>query len=198
MARFTLTRESFIPKQPHQTIKSKKSPAIVYLFESKSAKPCAIGFYGKADKPAFHFNYRSLERRMQHVTQWIRDMDERAERRQARKTERKAFVHTLKVGDVLRNSWGYDQTNIDYFEVTRVIGKSVEIRAIAQEREETAHMQGKCVPVPGRYVGEPMRKLVQEGNCVKIHSWGSYARPVESKTIAGIKVYAASHWTAYH
>ena len=28
----------------------------------------------------------------------------------------------LKVGDVLRSSWGYDQTNVDYYEVVELVG----------------------------------------------------------------------------
>ena len=31
--------------------------------------------------------------------------------------------HSLKVGDILYASWGYDQTNIDYFKVDKLMGK---------------------------------------------------------------------------
>ena len=38
-----------------------------------------------------------------------------------------ANTHNLKTGDHLSYSWGYDQTNIDYFIVTRTTAKSVWI-----------------------------------------------------------------------
>ncbi len=38
--------------------------------------------------------------------------------------------HGVKVGDVFVESWGYDQTNVDFYQVTRAMPKSVEIRAI--------------------------------------------------------------------
>lgn len=39
--------------------------------------------------------------------------------------------HTLKVGDILYSSWGYDQTNISWYQVTQLVGKqSVKIRKI--------------------------------------------------------------------
>ena len=34
----------------------------------------------------------------------------------------------IKEGDIFYSSWGYDQTNIDYYKVTKLIGKaSVEL-----------------------------------------------------------------------
>ncbi len=35
--------------------------------------------------------------------------------------------HGVKVGDVFVESWGYDQTNIDYYEVVRLMPQSVEL-----------------------------------------------------------------------
>ncbi len=40
-------------------------------------------------------------------------------------------ARTLQAGDILSASWGYDQTNVDFYQVTRLIGnQSVEIRKI--------------------------------------------------------------------
>lgn len=195
--RLNLTRDFYIPKQA-QVVRSKLSPAVVYLSISRKGNPSAMGFYGKAEKPEFHYTFRTDERRRVYVSQWLKDADERAVRKEARKAEKKAFVHSLKVGDVMSTCWGYDQTNIEYFEVTKLIGKSmVEIREIGQEREETAYMQGKCVPRPGHYISEPMRKRVLEGNSLDIHGGFGYARLEAGQEIAGTKVYGASHWTAY-
>ena len=37
---------------------------------------------------------------------------------------------TPRVGDLLCCSWGYDQTNVDYYQVVGVTGKSARVRAI--------------------------------------------------------------------
>ena len=37
--------------------------------------------------------------------------------------EERTKPHTLKVGDVLYCSWGYDQTQVDYFRVKSILGK---------------------------------------------------------------------------
>lgn len=46
-----------------------------------------------------------------------------------------APLPTAKVGDILRCSWGYDQTNIDFYKVVAVVGKaSVRIRKLGCKR----------------------------------------------------------------
>lgn len=178
--------------------------AIAYTYETNRAgNPgiYAVGFRGKADKPAFHFRFRTVERRDAHIREFFEKVAAWEKYRAERRTQRKAFRHTLKVGDILRTSWGYDQTNVEYFEVVRLIGETmVEVWEIAQEREETGFMQGDCVPVPGAYLekGERKRCRVTEGNGVKLEKWGRYASPVPMREVApGVKVYPAAHWTAY-
>lgn len=67
----------------------------------------------------------------------------------------------VKVGDIFTYSWGYDQTNVDYYEVVGVTpsGKSVRVRQIAERETYDAHMMtGTSVPVPGKYIGPPLTK----------------------------------------
>jgi integrating conjugative element membrane protein (TIGR03745 family) len=72
-----------------------------------------------------------------------------------------AQPHGLKVGYVLSASWGYEQTNIDYYEVTALVGRrSVEVREIAQELKETGNMLGECRPTKGKFIGKPLVKRV--------------------------------------
>jgi hypothetical protein len=156
-----------------------------------------MGFYGKAEKPSFHHSFRSVERRTQFVSEWFASIEQTDARKAERKANRKAFRHTLKVGDVLRSSWGYDQTNIDYYEVTALVGEHmIEAREIGAESSETGFMQGKCVPTPGNYTGPAKRYRPTEGNAVKVRSF-AWARPVAYREVAGARVYSTDHWTAY-
>ena len=58
-------------------------------------------------------------------------------------------AHNLKTGDILMSMWGWEQTNIDYFQVVKLIGKTmVGIRPIHGEMvEATGYMTGKVRPV---------------------------------------------------
>lgn len=59
--------------------------------------------------------------------------------------------HSLRVGDILRSSWGYDQTNVNFYEVTAVTAKSVKLRPIESNVRETGVMCGRSTPCPGEY-----------------------------------------------
>jgi hypothetical protein len=61
----------------------------------------------------------------------------------------KEISHGFKNGDILVCSWGYDQTNVDFYQVTRILPKSIEIRAIDKHYEEKGYMCGDSIPLPG-------------------------------------------------
>lgn len=55
--------------------------------------------------------------------------------------------HGLMIGDILAHSWGWEQTNIDFYEVVRVMPKSVEIKRRNNEIVQViAHSTVKVVP----------------------------------------------------
>lgn len=43
--------------------------------------------------------------------------------------------HDYKPGDVLSAVWGYEQTNVDYYEVTAITPGTVTVRKIASEKK---------------------------------------------------------------
>lgn len=46
----------------------------------------------------------------------------------------------VKVNDVFISSWGYEQTNIQYFQVVRIAGKTmIEVREIEKESIDNPH-----------------------------------------------------------
>lgn len=171
--------------------------AVAYLYGPKE-RPLAICFSGKRNRPDMHFSYKSEEARLLSIAKWADGLQRAVDFKAERQAEKRAFVHSLKVGDILRCSWGYDQTNIDFFEVVKVCGKAVVIREIASTGEYNgAQMTGECVPVPGKFIGEEKRKLVKQGNSVKIYSF-AHANLFEPKAIiAGAKIFAPSHYSCY-
>jgi hypothetical protein len=81
--------------------------------------------------------------------------------------------HSLQIGSILYSSWGYEQTNIDFYEVTKLIGKcTVELRELAQiaEQHDYCAFSGKTRPIPSNYIEQPIKKRVNEYGRVKISS----------------------------
>jgi hypothetical protein len=69
----------------------------------------------------------------------------------------------VKVGDIFYSSWGYDQTNVDFYEVVGLTGASVKVREVAQERlSSDGYGSDQVVPVPGYYIGEVMTKRISD------------------------------------
>ena len=170
----------------------------VYYYEDASGRPCARAFVGKALKLAFRIQFRTHEAR----ARYCRKFADRLEQREADKAARRSKAnagHSLEVGAVLKSVWGYEQTNVNYYEVTKLIGKTmVEVRAIAQAVESDAHMQGACAPKPGHYIGEPKRRKVSFGDMVRINQCQRAHLQKPTAIVGGKPVYGTDRWTAYH
>lgn len=161
-------------------------------------RPCLLAFKGKSLKPVIYNRYRSENRRDKEADNFINSVMQSKKNKEARKASKKQ-KHTLEVGDVLRASWGYDQTNIDYYEVVALNGKTmVTVRPIEQEREHDLWMQGSCTPKPGHYIGDPMRRRVNgQNNSVRVNEC-AHAFKVEPIAKAGqASIYKAERWTSY-
>lgn len=81
-------------------------------------------------------------------------------------------INDINIGDIFVSSWGYDQTNIDFYQVIARTKKMVTVRMIRSERVGTPHSMGAYV-MPRRdcfldsdhpydeYLGKPLtRKLL--------------------------------------
>lgn len=208
MRGFKFTRDFYIPKGATKVV-DKFSDAVAYLYAARSAKNAgkvgAMVFYGKQAKPVSDFIYRDEARRAAAVGIAFESRRKSLAFKAERKAKRTDWVPDYKVGELLRTHWGYDQTNIEYFEVVEVKGKHVILREIAQETIATGHDQGKCVPMPGQYLtprhesderGKPLRKLAQESG-VRICNvrWASRCKPT---MVAGVPVYEPQYYSWGH
>ena len=172
-----LTRDFYRPKQYTAKITPKGIDAEIYLV-NYADKPGAIGFGGRRSKPDFNFSFRSEDKRAEYIKNYIESAKKSLDSKLEREGKLKGFKHNLKVGDILYSSWGYDQTNIDFYQVTEVIGdKSVKIRAIASKLDHAERGADYIVAIPDKFLNsKTMLKRVQQGNCIKIASY-AYAYP---------------------
>jgi len=94
----------------------------VYTYD-RNGKPCAMVFGGRRSKPDWRFRFFSEDHRDKKISEWLECRRYRAESKAKRKTER-AKAHDFKPGQLFYISWGYDQTNIDYYMLTETRGKT--------------------------------------------------------------------------
>lgn len=165
--RITLPREFYIPKDSRE-IKREGIDAVAYEYE-KNEKPYAIGFIRKQSKPAFHFRFLSIKNRQNHIDKFFENVKGSQDYKAAYKAEEKAFEHSFQVGDVVHHSWGWEQTNCDFYQVVEVPGKkSIVIREIASQCTENGFMSGHAMPLKDHFLtdSKPMLKKVRKGDCV--------------------------------
>lgn len=147
----------------------------------------AYGYRAKTLKVNFAHRFQSAEHRARFVSDWMERNDRAAAESAARRAEAKA-KHSLQVGDVLASSWGYEQTNVNFYEVVAVRGCAVDLREIAKDKTHTNDMQGRCTAARGEYIGELIAGKRPSGrNSVRIDS--SIASPWDGTPM---------HWSSYH
>jgi len=177
--KYTMPRNAYVPEDAEKVVYDEVK-AEIYRYDTAKG-PAAAMFGGKRSKPDKLYYYRSLEAREKAISDYLDGLKASAEFKASLKAKRNSFKHTLKVGDLLRCSWGYDQTNVDFYQVTDLIGKTmVEIRPVAGNYEETGFMSGTTTASKGHFIGDPMKKRVGEGNAVRIASYAS-AYPYDGK-----------------
>lgn len=193
--RFRMTREMQVAKGAVK-IADKQSDCVAYIYTANGAT-CAMMFIGKADKPSWRYRFPNEARRDKAIGEAFARRRERLAAKAAEKEKRKAWVNPYKIGDLFRRSWGYDQTNVDWYEVVAVSGKMVTVRQIQQERVSTGDMCGKTTPQPGKYIErEPAKRCLAQDGCIKINHY-AHAYYVKPEMKAGIPVYGTDYWSSY-
>jgi hypothetical protein len=79
-------------------------------------------FTNKSFNSWWYYRFKSVEQFKERCLKQIESNNERQESKKKYQEER-TKPHSLKIGDILYCSWGYDQTQVDYFKVSEIIGK---------------------------------------------------------------------------
>jgi len=127
-----------------------KAAVVAYCYDSKNG-PAYVAYKGRQGKAARHFAFSSLDRRDKHLAGYV----EQETNTENFKRSRRETGHGLEVGEIVCAVWGYEQTNVDFFEVLRVpTARSAVVRRIESEtiEDEPGSMTGYSTPKPGQFV----------------------------------------------
>lgn len=176
--RAQLTRDFYIPKHPGTVkVTQKDGDGVAYLFERPLLNNGTkigyflIAFHGKANKPDLNFYYNTPEAREKRVKDFFEGRALWAKKKEEQRAKRKSVERVLQVGDILYSSWGYEQTNIDFYQVVGLKGNaSVVIRKLAQIITcQTGYMSENVIADKNNFISEPFTKRDLNG-AVKIES----------------------------
>lgn len=127
----------------------------VYVYRKNARRP-SVNFFKTGDETSFQRHIELVKE------QADARMQLKAERLERKRKARKQFVNPYTLGQILYDSWGYDQTNIDWYQIVKVGPRSVTIRPISGRITESAgYMSGHTVPIPDQFTGDPVTKTIQ-------------------------------------
>jgi len=122
-------------------------------------------FRGDKTKPVANFYFHTSETREEYIAKAKAEVDKRA----AVILKRKAAIaeitnEDVPIGTIYVSSWGYEQTNIDFFQVVGHKGRTqIVLSPIHGVRTVTGMDQGRKVPTKDSFKGkEIVKKLGRE------------------------------------
>lgn len=123
---------------------------VAYCYEY-SAGPAVLAYEGSKLRATLNRWFPSTEGRDAALSAFV---NARTAERNARNV-RRSVPHGLAVGDVLSRTWGYEQTNVDFYEVVRVPSAMTVTVCRLTSRKVSSNPQGmtaKEMPNIGEYM----------------------------------------------
>ena len=145
-------REWYIEKGS-EMVKDEESTAVAYTSE-RNGNLYGMGFRGRAGKPAWQYRFGTEARRDEYIKAFFESTCANEAYKREQQTKKKSFKHDLKVGDVLYTSWGYDQTNVEFFQVTRTTEKCVDVARISGCTVSSSHGCDRVKPCKDSFITE--------------------------------------------
>ena len=152
----------WIPAGSTELIASETDRLVVYLYNDHQGKPCAIGYSGTRSKSDFHNIYQDEAHRLSRINE-LRQSYAKAEEGKRQMKETRSQPHDLKPGAIFVWSWGYEQTNVNFYQVISTTDHMVTMREIAQESigGDNGSMSDHRIAVPDQFIGPEIRNRVQ-------------------------------------
>lgn len=131
-----------------------------FLYNNVAGDPCASGYFGKRGNPSFRYKYRNTEEAVNRINSFITAAKAKEESDKLRKAEdvkyKKELFQRVEVGSIFVSSWGYDQTNVDAFQVIEKKGSATlilkEISLSIVEDSDHGNMACNVVPVKDSFL----------------------------------------------
>lgn len=142
--------------------------------EGKPPQYVLAYFFGKACRvhKNLHLAFGSHELRAAHIEETRARIFAHDQRKKAEALARKA-PHGIEVGQIMVSSWGYDQTNVDFYEVIAVRGAVIDLQPIKSEKHYTGDMTGKATPKRGEPAGDVLKSKRPRRGYVRLTSYSS-------------------------
>ena len=116
-------------------------------------RPVVALFVGNAKKPKYHYSFKcELDaQRFIHnqVETELNRINRRIEEKEEQRVMKKNYKTSLKVGDIMHGSWGYDMTINEFYQIVEIKNKTVILREIGAKRQANGYYEERK-PMPNK------------------------------------------------
>ena len=157
-----------------QTIGVKTVKKEGYIFElstNKTGQPLCLvkkiltsGKNKGSYKILANYRFRTDEARKVYISNYLKEIQKDIDTKEANK---KAIIEAkdkneipYKVGDIFYCSWGYEQTNVDYYQIINIKGSNIKFHKISQYivKDTQGHDYANVAPNKDSFIDEPFIK----------------------------------------
>ena len=163
------TREYMVGQEGYEKVEQTLTniPEDEVLVLVNKIKLVAIAWSGKKNKYDWYYKFRDKKQMDKYISYYFCKIEMakeyKAEQKLKKENEKAEFFESIKVGDIFVDSWGYDQTNVDFYLVTKKLKASIKIVKIGSKVVATSIGSEMVVPVPDAVIGEEKTKIPQDG-----------------------------------
>jgi len=135
-------------------------------------------------KTLYNYGFNSYEKALDYAKKTEKEMMDRIKDRQERKQKIALENKNVKasdyyqIGDIIVNSWGYDQTNVDFYQVVAMTTKTIKIKEICDKMvEDSGYGNGMAChtrPIKDAFVqdGDEYKLIVKkDGDLSQVRSY---------------------------
>jgi len=147
-----------------------------------------LAFRGRSSKAVVRLSFKSQEKLDNYLASFKAEAQRKIDKEAKRAAQQKAYNEVqIKPDSIYVSSWGYEQTNVSFYQIIAVNGCKVTFRKIAQDKKYDNQDSGQTVAVKDKFVGDSFN--------LRIGKYGFRLDTVETLRFwDGSPVY----WSSYH
>lgn len=148
---------------------------------------------GRSSKPMVHYKFNTHESRSNFIDKKKKEVMEDIEREKKIQENNELEKQKFIPGAILYSSWGYEQTNVDFYIIIERKGSILLVQKIGKNKffdecnNQVFDDRGSCMPDPDFKIGEPFRKRLGKHPSITLNTY-SYARLWDGKP---------KYWSSY-
>jgi hypothetical protein len=110
-------------------------------------------------RPSYYYKFKTDEERSAWIASQKKSIDTQKQSHDQWAERLRAEKCNIKEGIVMYDSWGWEQTNIDFYKVVRKTDSTVWLQKLRSEVKETGFMSGRTWPTDEAY-GEVIKRRI--------------------------------------